>query len=594
MTVSDGTQINSVLAKLDDALTDGDVDAATALFAEECYWRDLIAFTWNITTAEGKSAIADMLNSNLERVRPRGWSVIDDHLARTDHGMSEGFFEFTTAVARGRGHIRVRDGQIFTLLTSMDSLNGHEEPLGFTRASGGRHGSMQAAPTWTEEREAESAALGVTTDPYVLVVGGGQNGIILSARLRQLGVPTIVVDKNERVGDNWRKRYKTLQLHNPIWENFFPYLDFPDDWPVFMHKDKFAEWLEVYTRLMQVNYWTSTEATSASYDDEAQRWSVTLNRAGEEVVLRPTHLVMATGNNGDRPNVPKIPGQDVFEGIQMHSSAHEGPEGLDGMRVVVIGAGTSAHDICAALALRGTDVTMVQRSSTFVVKLDSFMKYTLAPLYSAEAVERGLTAEKADLLAASLPFRLFFDAQKGGVDAAREADADFYEALKRTGFLLDFGPGGSGLFGKAITGAYNYYIDIGTSQLIIDGKIEVASGSEVKELTADSVVLADGRELPADVVIYATGFATMADTISGLMSDEVVDKVGAVWGIGSDFPSDPGPWEGELRNMWKPTAQDALWFQGSLIAHARFYSKTLALQLKARMEGIPTPVYTCR
>lgn len=584
-------QIGTTLSRLDRALSSQDIDGVLTLFSDDCYWRDLIAFSWNIKTFEGKDQIGAMLGERLADVRPARWALDDEHLAREDGGTYEGFIRFETAIARGYGYIRIKDGLIWTLLTTMDGLKGYDEATGLARPHGGRHGASQGDPTWTEEREAETSSLGVTADPYVLIVGGGQGGIILAARLRQLNVPTIIAEKNPRPGDNWRNRYKTLQLHNPIWENSFPYLDYPADWPVFMHKDQFAEWLETYTRLMHLNYWGSTEAKSATYDAEQQIWTVVLDRDGEEVTLHPRHVVLATGATSDRPHLPTIPGQDVFAGIQEHSCEHSGPEAMDGKKVVVVGAGTSAHDICAALALRGTDVTMIQRSSTHVVKLESFLKHQLSPLYSAEAIARGLTAEKADVLSASIPFGLFFDFQKPGVDEVRRVDADFYDALQQTGFQLDFGPGGSGLFGKAITGVYNYYIEIGTSQLIIDGRIKLASGSEITELTRDSVVLEDGRELPADAIIYATGFTSMMDTTAELISPEAQDKVGTIWGLGSGVSKDPGPWEGEIRNMWKPTRQEGLWYQGSLIAHARFYSRFLALQLKARMEGIPTPVY---
>lgn len=584
------TQIADLLSRLDRALSDRDLDAALSLFHEDSYWRDLVAFSWNIKTFEGADDIRSMLEARLHDVQPEHWTVDHPELAREDGVVCEGFIRFDTGVAHGFGYIRVRAGRIWTLLTAMEELKDHPEPIGFSRIHGGRHGRRQGDPTWTEERAAEQT-VGETSEPYVLVIGGGQGGIMLGARLRQLDVPTVIIDKNERAGDNWRKRYKTLQLHNPIWENFFPYLDFPADWPEFMHKDKFAEWLEIYTRIMQLNYWGSTEAKSAQYDEKQGIWTVVVDRAGEQVTLHPRHVVLATGATGDGANVPDLPGQDVFEGVQQHSSEHPGPDGMEDKRVVVVGAGTSAHDIAAALALAGSDVTMVQRSSTHVVRMESFLKHQLSGLYSAEALAGGLTADRADIVSASIPFALFFDFQKPGVDEVRKVDADFYEALENIGFRLDFGPGDSGLFGKAITGAYNYYIEIGTSQLLIDGTIKLASGSELKELTQDSVILQDGRELPADVVIYATGFTSMMDTTAELMSSQVSEKIGTIWGLGSGGPKDPGPWEGEIRNMWKPTAQEGLWFQGSLIAHARFYSRFLALQLKARMEGIPTPVY---
>src|SRR5699024_4101396 len=295
-------------------------------------------------------------------------------------------------------------------------------------------------------------------------------------------------------------------------------------------KDKFADWLEAYTKIMELNYWGSSEVESASYDAETGTWEVRINRDGEPITVRPQHLVMSTGAHA-RAQVPTLEGQEVFKGVQQHSSEHQGPEEMQGKKVVVVGAGTSAHDICAALASQDVDVTMIQRNPTYVVKPRTFNKYTLGALYSPEAIENGITHEKGDILSASVPFRLFFDIQKMGIDQIREVDADFYEELAATGFMLDFGPRDSGLFGRALTGVNNYYIDVGASQMIIDGKIKVASGSGVDRLTEDAVVLEDGRELPADAVIYATGFQSMYGAMAELISDEVAEKVGQVWGI---------------------------------------------------------------
>lgn len=584
------TKIQNVLSALDRALSENDTDAALELFADDCYWRDLVAFTWNIKTMEGKREIGDMLGQCLVRARPRDWTVDDPEAATTADGVTEGWIRFETAAAHGYGHIRLKDGLIWTLLTTMEALKGHEEPRGLNRPFGAKHGEHQGEPTWKEEREAELARLGIETQPYVLIVGGGQGGIALGARLRQYGVPAIIVEKNARPGDSWRRRYKTLCLHDPVWYDHLPYIKFPDNWPVFSPKDKLADWLEMYTKVMELNFWGGAEAKSAHYDEADQTWHVAVERDGERIELRPRQLVLATGMSG-KPDIPGFEGQDVFAGIQQHSSDHGGPEEMQGKRVVVIGSNNSAHDICAALCEAGVDVTMVQRSSTHVARSDSLMKYALGALYSEEAVADGITTEKADMLFASIPYAIMAGLQKPISDQIREADADFYDRLEKTGFMLDFGPDESGLFMKYVRRASGYYIDVGASQLIIDGRIKLESGSEIERLTETSVVLEDGREIPADAVIYATGYSSMNSWAADLISQEVADKVGKVWGLGSDTPKDPAPWEGEARNMWKPTQQEALWFHGGNLAQSRFYSHYLALQLKARMEGIPTPVY---
>ncbi|MES1925313.1 NAD(P)/FAD-dependent oxidoreductase [Salinisphaera sp. T31B1] len=583
-------KIQSVLSALNRALSNRDLDAALELFSRECYWRDLLAFTWNIKTVEGKAEIREMLDSCIDEVRPADWSVDDAEPATQADGITEGFIQFDTAAASGYGYVRLKDGLIWTLLTTMHQLKGHEEPQGSSRPLGAKHGDRQGEPSWAEERETELAELGVTTQPYVLIIGGGQGGIALAARLRQHGVSTLIVEKNERPGDSWRKRYKSLCLHDPVWYDHLPYIKFPDNWPVFSPKDKIGDWLEMYARVMELNFWGSTRAECASYDPETQTWTVVVDHRGEQITLQPKQLVLATGMSA-KPNVPELPGQNRFRGLQQHSSEHAGPEEMQGKKVVVIGSNNSSHDICAALAEHGVDVTMVQRSSTHISRSESLMKHALGPLYSEQALADGITTEKADLLFASIPYAIMADFQKPIFDTIREEDAEFYRELEDAGFMLDFGPDDSGLFMKYLRRASGYYIDVGASQLIIDGKIKLESGVQVTALTEDSVVLSNNTELPADVVIYATGYGSMNGWAADLISQQVADKVGKVWGLGSDTPKDPGPWEGEQRNMWKPTQQEGLWFHGGNLAQSRHYSHYLALQLKARMEGIPTPVY---
>jgi putative flavoprotein involved in K+ transport len=157
--------------------------------------------------------------------------------------------------------------------------------------------------------------------------------------------------------------------------------------------------------------------------------------------------------------------------------------------------------------------------------------------------------------------------------------------------MLDFGDDGSGLFMKYLRRGSGYYIDVGASELVADGEIKLKSGVGIEHINPRSVTLTDGTELPADLIVYATGYGSMNGWAARIISEEVADKVGKCWGMGSDTTKDPGPWEGELRNMWKPTQQEALWFHGGNLHQSRHYSLYLALQLKARKEGIDTPVY---
>ena len=582
-------QAKAWLAGFEAALARGDTAAAGACFGGDGMWRDLVAFTWNIVTLEGPDAIAAMLGEVLARLRPVGFTLRET--ATVEGDVTAAWFDFETAVARGRGHVRLKGGKAWTFFTAMRELKGHEERSGPTREEGVIHGAVKGGrQTWLERREAIEANLGGSEQPFVLIVGGGQGGIGLGARLERLGVPSLIVDRLPRAGDAWRNRYKSLCLHDAVWYDHLPYMPFPAHWPVYTPKDKMGDWLEMYVRIMELNFWPSTTCRAARYDAAAGRWEVDVDRDGTKVTLRPHHIVLATGMSGV-PEMPQIKGAETFAGRQHHSSAHPGGPGWEGKTCIVVGANNSAHDIAVDLWEYGAAVTMLQRSSTMVARASMLRRNGDAGLYSEQAVARGVDVDTADLTMASMPYKLLPDVQRVVTERLQRDDAAFYDRLRAVGFKLDFGDDGSGLSQKYLRRGSGYYIDVGGSDLVASGDIGLRSGVDIAEIRPHSVVLSSGEEMPADLIVYATGYGSMTGWAAALISPEVADKVGKCWGLGSDTNKDPGPWEGELRNMWKPTQQDGLWFHGGNLAQSRHYSRYLALQLKARFEGIPTPVH---
>lgn len=578
------------LAAFANALADRDFAAAAKLFADESYWRDLVAFTWNIKTSEGRADIQNALAATVAEVRPpkTKWKITE---AAEADGVTEAWFSFETNRARGVGHLRLKNGKCWTLLTTMAELKGFEEKRGAGRENGVEHGAVRARETWAERRARENAEFGRETQPYCVIVGGGQGGIALAARLRRLEVPAVVLEKNPRPGDSWRNRYRSLCLHDPVWYDHLPYIPFPDHWPVFSPKDKIGDWLESYARAMELNYWGSTECVGAERNARKKEWTVRARRAdGGEVVLRPKQLVLATGMSGV-PNIPDIPGADDFQGEMVHSSRHKGGAGWEGKKALVLGSNNSAHDIAADLWEQGAEVTMIQRSSTHIARSETLMELALGGLYSESAVKSGVTTDKADLIFASVPYAVMAGFHIPVYEEMARRDAELYKRLERAGFMLDWGDDGSGLFMKYLRRGSGYYIDVGASELVANGDIHLRSGVNIERLGARSAKLTNGEELPADLIVLATGYGSMNGWAARLISREVADRVGKCWGLGSGTRKDPGPWEGELRNMWKPTRQEGLWFHGGNLHQSRHYSQFLSLQIKARMEKIPTPVY---
>ncbi len=501
-------------------------------------------------------------------------------------GAGEAWFDFETATAQAKGYVKLVDGRATILMTAATALRGFEEPAGPRRVQGIEHRAQKKRRTWLDERRAEEASLGYDTQPYCLIVGGGQNGLALAARLKRLGVPTLVIDAHEKPGDAWRKRYRSLYLHDPIFLDHFPYLPFPDHWPLYTSKDKMGDWLEIYAKVMEINFWGSTRCTGARFDEAAGEWTVTVERAGKVLTLRPKQLVLATGLSGAK-YIPAIPGAETFAGASYHSADHQGGDDVAGKNAIVIGSNNSAHDIGVDLWENdAASVTMIQRSPTIVVRASTMQALTAEIPYAKD----DHSTDMVDLMGATLSFRLRTAQEIGNTAYLRELDGDFYDRLAKSGFQLSHGHDGSGFFLAYWRRAAGYYIDVGASDLIAGGEIGLAQG-EIAAIERDGVRMASGALLPADLIVYATGYRPMAELVGQLISPEVQAKIGACWGLGSGTPGDPGPWEGELRNMWKPTAQPNLWFQGGNLMQSRFHSLHLALQIKARMEGLPTPVY---
>ena len=579
---------NEWMAAFTGALENQATQAMVNLLDDDCCWRDLLAFTWNIKTVQGKAAIADMLEATFANASPSAVEVRNSTISEDQ--AKQVWFEFKSAVGKCEGILTHRDGKCVSVLTTLQSLDGYEEATGATRIKGVTERSGRNRETWTERRERQETAFeDGSKDPYCLIIGGGQGGIMLGARMKQICVPTVIVERNEKPGDSWRQRYRSLVLHDPVWYDHLPYVPFPDHWPVFTPKDKMGDWLEAYVKIMELTYWGNTDCVSADFDPVKKRWHVELIRDGKNFTMHPTQLVFATGAYGP-PKFIDLPGAANFSGEMLHSSQYTEGSRFHDKKVAVIGAGSSAHDISVDLWEAGADVTMLQRSPTTVVRTDTLMKYGFKN-FSEESVNNGITTEKADMLAASIPFAKQVSIQQQVTKRIREHDAIFYKQLEDAGFLVDFGEDESGQMMKAMRTGSGYYLDVGASQLIIDGEINVRAKVEIKEISGSTLHLTDGSTLEAEVIIQASGYQSMHEVVGAIVSSEAADRIGRCWGLGSGVRGDPGPWIGELRNMYKPVAQENLWFQGGNLALQRFFSKYLALQIKARMEGIETPVY---
>lgn len=556
-----------------------DADAAAALFLADGHWRDLVAFTWDIRTMSGAGDIKNALRQLLATVQPGNFRIAEKRTAprvvkRAGVENIEAIFSFETAMGRGSGILRlVPDSagvlKAWVLLTTLDEIKGHEERIGPRRPRGEEWSGGFGGENWMDVRKRTLAY--ADREPAVVVVGGSQCGLGIAACLGVLGVDTLVVDKHERVGDAWRKRYHNLTLHNEVFVDHLPYMPFPPNYPVYIPRDKIANWLEFYADTMELNVWTGTEFTSGSYDEKSGTWSLTVRRNdGSERVLKPRHVIFATGVSAI-PIKPDLPGMETFKGNLMHSSQYNSGAKWKGGKGIVLGTGNSGHDVAHDLHVSGVDTTIVQRSTTLIVSLKEAQR--VYDLY-----QEGSSVEDCDLIATASPYPVLVKGYQLTAAACQEGDKKLLEGLKARGFRLDNGPpDNTGFQMKYLRRGGGYYFNVGCSDLIVDGKIKLAHHHDIDRVVPNGLRMKDGSTIEADVIVAATGYKNQQDVVRHFMGNEIADRIGQVWGF------DEG---GEQRNMWRRTPQPGLWFVGGGLPHVRIYSKFLAQQIKACEVGL--------
>jgi putative flavoprotein involved in K+ transport len=569
------------LVRFEEALAAADATRLEALFHPESYWRDLLALTWDITTLGGTCGIAARLAAQARRAAPSHFRVAPNrtpprNVERVGTRTIEAIFSFETAAARCSGVLRLApdadDGgrpKAWTLLTALEELKGFPERIGRSRPTGQSYSRDFRGPNWLDLRK--TAAAYSDRDPAVLVVGGGQAGLSIAARLGQLEVDTLIVDRWPRIGDNWRQRYHALTLHNQVQVNHLPYMPFPPSWPTYIPKDMLAGWFEAYVEAMELNYWPSTEFERGTWDEAAGCWHVVLRRAdGSTREMHPRHVVMANGVSSI-PNIPDIPTLDRFKGPVLHSTRYRDGEDWSGKSAIVIGTGNSGHDIAQDLYSSGARVTLLQRSPTLIVNIEPSAQLPYA-LY-----DEGPSLEDCDLLASSMPTPLARKSHIAMTAQAKKLDEQLLDGLGRVGFKLTDGEDGTGWQYLYLTRGGGYYFNVGCSDLIAERKIGLGQFSDIAEFTAGAAVLKNGEKLPADLVVLATGYKGQEALVAKLFGDAVAERVGPIWGFGDSL---------ELRNMFVRTPQPGLWFIAGSLAQCRIYSKYLALQIKGCEVGL--------
>ncbi len=541
------------------------------LFFEDSHWRDILALTWKIQTVSEKSKIIEKLYNNILEVSAKDFQIdqkrtLPREVIRGGKSVIEVILKFNTKFGECEGVVRLyedyeqqRTFKAWSFLTALSELNDSNNK------KIEKYRNTLEGPNWLDNRKKDR--LFNNREPEVIVVGSGQAGLSIASRLKQQDIDTLIVDKNERVGDNWRNRYHSLKLHNQTHVNHLPYMPFPSTWPTYIPKDKLAGWFEYYAESMELNVWTNTKFVGAEYNENKNYWNVRLKLSdGTIKIVKPKHIVMAVGVSSV-PNRIKLLGINDYKGKVIHSADYDNGKEYSGKNVLVYGTGTSAHDVAQDLHVHGANVKIVQRSPSMVVNVEPSAQLPYQ-LYS-----EGPNTEDCDLITISTPLQVLKKTHQLLTEKTKNIDKPLLDKLKKVGFKLEYGEENSGWQFKYLTRGGGYYFNVGASDLIADGKIKVIQFSDIEKFISTGIETKSGEKFNIDLMVTATGYKGQEYVVEELFGKSVVDKIGPIWGFDDERQ--------ELRNMWMQTKQPGLWFHAGSLAQCRIFSKFLALQIKA-------------
>ncbi|CAI6091934.1 unnamed protein product [Clonostachys chloroleuca] len=567
-------EAEGIVKNLSNAMGAGDAQAFTDLFLEYGVWRDKLSYTWDFRTFNFQPAILRAASDLFPQTKAWNFGFLAPapkvDRPYPDYAQLQFVVSFETEIVKASAVVNAvftKEGwKIYTMHTVAEEL------LQFPELPPA-DGHMTGLISWEKQRaqDVDSA------NPEILIIGGGQNGLAMAARLKALGIDNLIIEKDE-IGDIWRKRYEYLSLHFPHWPDALPYFPYPKGWPTYTPAQKQGLYMQWYASALELNIWTKSTVIDAKQDEEGN-WTITINKEGKDTrVLHPKQLIVATSLCG-LPSTPAVPGMKDFKGEIRHSTAHDSSRGFK--KVCVVGTSSSGFDTAFDCSRRGIEVTLLQRSPTYVMSL-------------THSVPRVLGAYAPDPKTGNLPVleeqdRLFFSTPVGpGEELSRRnakvlegLDKPLLDALNARGLRTWRGQRSTGNATLGQTRNGGFYFDAGACEHIINGKIKVEPGY-IESFTEDKVILNGGRERDFDLVVFATGFTNTIESIRGTLGEEIASKVGPIWGIDE---------EGEARTAFRESGVKNLWITVGFLPLTRYVSKLIALRLKALKEGISPPPY---
>ncbi|KAK5206340.1 hypothetical protein LTR41_007778 [Exophiala xenobiotica] len=544
-------------------------------FTPDAIWRDMFALTGSSRTFYGAHNIIQTWRSLIQCALPENITYLKQSARKIDLGESnwiEGTFTFEIDEAPARkctaalSIVPADDGtwKIWVLRTFLDKLRNYSsvDTMAPARQMNGDSKHLELRHDRKDTFEC-------------VVVGGGQAGLSVAGRLQSQGIDYVLLEKNEAVGDSWKKRYRSTKLHTNRESSHLPFnRTFPSHYPQYLGKDDLARGYSDWARHYGINVWLSTTLVSGQWHKDTGKWTLVLLKGGETRNITTTHVVLAIGAGCQIPMMPTYPGKETFRGEIQHSAEYYSADKWKGKHGVVVGTANTAHDVAEDMVAAGmVSVTMIQRSPTYVLPAEYYEKVQELS-WNAD-----VPTEIADQEMLTVPLAVSRLISMLVLHGMARAEPERFDALEKAGFKTV-------RYGDIIYQVFDrfggHYMDVGASAKIAKGLIKVKSDALPVHYTPDGLRFSDGSELKADAIVFATGFVgTMKGTIRELLGSDVADRVEDFWGVNE---------EGDVKGAFKPCGHSNLWMHGGTTTHARYMSRYVALQIRAALDGTPLPI----